>query len=250
MSEALQWTLITVVGFIAGFINTLAGGGSILTLPAMILVGLDPTVANATNRLGIVLSAFSAAAGFKSKKVSVMPFSLYIGLAATIGAVLGAMIAVDFDKKLFNRVLAIIMILIVALMAVQPRIKKVIDQERLTGKSLWLSLIVFLVLGVYGGFINAGMGLLMILWLNIFNGMNLIRTNATKVLVTAIYTSAALVVFIWNDLIDWFIGLLLAFGNMVGGWMAARLSVRKGEGFIRTALIIMVALMAIRLWFF
>ncbi|MFM1808245.1 MAG: hypothetical protein RLZZ242_970 [Bacteroidota bacterium] len=250
MSEALQWTLITVVGFIAGFINTLAGGGSILTLPAMILVGLDPTVANATNRLGIVLSAFSAAAGFKSKKVSVMPFSLYIGLAATIGAVLGAMIAVDFDKKLFNRVLAIIMILIVALMAVQPRIKKVIDQERLTGKSLWLSLIVFLVLGVYGGFINAGMGLLMILWLNIFNGMNLIRTNATKVLVTAIYTSAALVVFIWNDLIDWFIGLLLAFGNMVGGWMAARLSVRKGEGFIRTALIIMVVLMAIRLWFF
>ena len=94
------------------------------------------------------------------------------------------------------------------------------------------------------------MGLLMILWLNIFNGMNLIRTNATKVLVTAIYTSAALVVFIWNDVIDWFIGLLLAFGNMVGGWIAARLSVKKGEGFIRSALVVMVVLMAIRLWFF
>ena len=250
MSEELQWILITVVGFIAGFVNTLAGGGSIITLPAMILVGLDPTVANATNRLGIVLSAVSAAAGFKSKKVSVLPFSLYVGVAATIGAVFGAMIAVEFDKKLFNRVLAIIMIVIVVLMLLQPRIKRVMDQEYLTGKPLWITLIVFLILGVYGGFINAGMGLLMILWLNIFNGMNLIRTNATKVLVTAIYTSAALLVFIWNDLIDWFIGLLLAFGNMVGGWMAARLSVKKGEGFIRSALVVMVVLMAIRLWFF
>ncbi|MGA1773096.1 MAG: TSUP family transporter, partial [Flavobacteriaceae bacterium] len=87
MIEEWQWILITVVGFIAGFVNTLAGGGSILTLPAMILVGLDPTVANATNRLGILLSAVSAAAGFKSKKVSVMPFSLYVGIAATIGSV-------------------------------------------------------------------------------------------------------------------------------------------------------------------
>lgn len=250
MSEEVQWILITVVGFIAGFVNTLAGGGSIITLPAMILVGLDPTVANATNRLGIVLSAVSAAAGFKSKKVSVLPFSLYVGIAATIGAVFGAMIAVEFDKKLFNRVLALLMIVIVVLMVLQPRMKRVIDQEYLTGKPLWITLIVFLILGVYGGFINAGMGLLMILWLNIFNGMNLIRTNATKVLVTAIYTSAALVVFIWNDLIDWFIGLLLAFGNMVGGWMAARLSVKKGEGFIRSALVVMVVLMAIRLWFF
>ena len=250
MSEEWQWILITVVGFIAGFINTLAGGGSILTLPAMILVGLDPTVANATNRLGILLSAVSAAAGFKSKKVSVMPFSLYVGVAATIGSVFGALIAVEFDKKLFNRVLAVIMIVIVVLMVLQPRMKKVLDQEYLSGRPLWITLFVFLILGVYGGFINAGMGLLMILWLNIFNGMNLIRTNATKVLVTAIYTSAALVVFIWNDVIDWFIGLLLAFGNMVGGWIAARLSVKKGEGFIRSALVVMVVLMAIRLWFF
>ena len=250
MTEELQWLLITVVGFIAGFVNTLAGGGSIITLPAMILVGLDPTVANATNRLGIMLSALSAAAGFKSKKVSVMPFSLYLGLAATIGAVIGAMIAVEFDKRLFNKVLAIIMIIIVVLMILQPRIKRAISVERLSGKPLWFTLMIFLLLGVYGGFINAGMGLLMILWLNLFNGLDLIRTNATKVLVTAIYTSAALAVFIWNDLIDWLSGLLLAFGNMVGGWIAARLSVKKGEGFIRAALLVMVVLMAVKLWFF
>ena len=250
MTEELQWLLITVVGFIAGFVNTLAGGGSIITLPAMILVGLDPTVANATNRLGIMLSALSAAAGFKSKKVSVLPFSLYLGLAATIGAVIGAMIAVEFDKRLFNKVLAIIMIIIVVLMILQPRIKRAISVERLSGKPLWFTLMIFLLLGVYGGFINAGMGLLMILWLNLFNGLDLIRTNATKVLVTAIYTSAALAIFIWNDLIDWLIGLLLAIGNLVGGWIAARLSVKKGEGFIRAALLVMVILMAVKLWFY
>jgi len=146
--------------------------------------------------------------------------------------------------------LAIIMIIIVVLMILQPRIKRAVSLERLNGKPLWLTLVVFLLLGVYGGFINAGMGLLMILWLNLFNGLNLIRTNATKMLVTAIYTSAALAIFIWNDLIDWLIGLLLAFGNMVGGWIAARLSVKKGEGFIRASLFVMVVLMAVKLWFF
>jgi uncharacterized membrane protein YfcA len=94
------------------------------------------------------------------------------------------------------------------------------------------------------------MGLIMMIWLNYFNKMDLIRTNATKVLVAGIYTIGAIVVFLLNDLIDWKIGLLLAFGNMVGGWTSARLSVKKGEGFVKAGMMVMVIIMAIKLWFF
>jgi hypothetical protein len=90
----------------------------------------------------------------------------------------------------------------------------------------------------------------MMIWLNYFNKMDLIRTNATKVLVAGIYTVAAIVVFLVNDLIDWKIGLLLALGNMVGGWISARLSVKKGEGFVKAGMMVMVIIMAIKLWFF
>jgi uncharacterized protein len=250
MSEELIWILMIAVGFIAGFINTVAGGASILTLPAMILIGLDPTVANATNRIGIAISAFSAGAGYQSKMVNTLPFSLYLGIASTLGAIIGARIAVDFDKGAFNRVLAVIMIIIVALMVFKPKMDVSTIAEKITGKSLWISLVAFFFFGIYGGFINAGMGLVMMIWLNYFNKMDLIRTNATKVLVAGIYTIGAIVVFLVNDLIDWKIGLLLAFGNMLGGWFSSRLSVKKGEGFIKATMVIMVIIMAVQLWFF
>ena len=216
----------------------------------MILIGLDPAIANGTNRLGIAISAFSASAGYQSKKVNTFPFSIYLGLSATIGSVIGAMIAVDFDKGMFNRVLAVIMIIIVSLMIFKPKMDVTDIAEQLSGKRLWISIAAFFVFGIYGGFINAGMGLIMMIWLNYFNKMDLIRTNATKVLVAGIYTVAAIVVFFVNDLIDWKIGLLLALGNMVGGWISARLSVKKGEGFVKAGMMVMVIIMAIKLWFF
>ena len=160
------------------------------------------------------------------------------------------MIAIDFDKGMFNRVLAVIMINIVLLMIFKPKMDVTDIAEQLSGKRLCISIVAFFVFGIYGGFINAGMGLIMMIWLNYFNKMDLIRTNATKVLVAGIYTIGAIVMFLVNDLINWKIGLLLAFGNMVGGWISARLSVKKGEGFVKAGMMVMVIIMSIKLWFF
>jgi uncharacterized membrane protein YfcA len=80
--------------------------------------------------------------------------------------------------------------------------------------------------------------------------MNLVRVNATKVAVVLLYTLSALVVFILNDKVNWTVGLILAIGNGLGAWVASRFSVKKGDGFIKTFMIIMIAAMAIKLWFF
>lgn len=242
--------LLVLAGFVAGFINTIAGGGSLITLPVLIFLGLPPAVANGTNRIGIFLQTFTGAAGYRSKGVHTFPFSIYCGLSALVGSVIGAQIAVDIEGDVFNKILAVVMILVVILIVFKPKISLDSFTERTKGKYLWGSIVGFFFLGIYGGFINAGIGFVLLLFLSYFNRMSLVKANATKVTIAFIYTSAALVVFILNDKVSWLHGILLASGNIVGAWISSRWAVKKGDGMIRIFLIVMVTLMAIKLWFF
>lgn len=250
MEEWYHYLLLIGVGFTVGFVNTVAGGGSLLSLPVLIFLGLPPTVANGTNRVAIVIQTAMATLGFRSKGVSTFPFNTYLGIAALIGSVIGASIAVDIDEKIFNKILAIVMIAVIVIIIFKPKTTLQNLQERLTGKYLWLGVIVFFLLGIYGGFINAGIGFLIIIYLHFVHKMSLVRTNATKVFVVFLYTIAALAVFVYHDKVNFKIGLVLAIGNAAGAWISSRFSVKKGDGFIKTFLIVMVSIMAVKLWFF
>lgn len=246
----LDSLLLIVVGFVAGFINTLAGGGSLLTLPLLIFMGLPPSVANGTNRIGIVLQMLAGTAGFKSKGVVSFPFSIYLGIAALLGAVLGAQIAIDIKGETFTKILSFVMVAVVLIIVFKPKLQLQQLAERTTGKYLWMSCIAFFLFGIYGGFLNAGLGFILILFLHHFNRFSLVKSNATKAVVIVIYMSAALGVFILNDKIDWVMGLTMAIGTSLGGWVASRYSVKKGDGFIKVFLVIAVSFMAVKLWFF
>ncbi len=250
MDPILQYLLLIVIGFVVGFINTIAGGGSLISLPFLIFMGLPPAVANGTNRVAIVIQTFMATMGFRSKGISTFPFNTYIGLSALFGAIIGAKIAVDIDEGIFNKVLAIIMLAVMLIIIFKPDLSLTERTEKLTGRYLWQGMIVFFFLGIYGGFINAGIGFLIILYLHYAHHINLVRTNATKVFVVLLYTLAALVVFVLNDKVDFTVGLVLAIGNACGAWISSRLSVKKGDGFIRKFLIVMIGVLAIKLWFF
>ncbi|MDC0008151.1 sulfite exporter TauE/SafE family protein [bacterium] len=250
MGEWYHYVLLVGTGFAVGFINTVAGGGSLLSLPVLIFLGLPPSVANGTNRVAIVIQAALAVTGFKSKGVSTAPFNIYLGIAALFGAIIGAYIAVDVKGETFNRILAGIMVAVVLIILFKPKMKLAVMQERLTGKYLWMGIAAFFLFGIYGGFINAGLGFIIILFLHYVNQMTLVRSNATKVAVVFIYTIAALAVFVLNDKVNWKVGLILAIGNGSGAFLASRVSVDKGDGFIKTFLVVMVLIMAVKLWFF
>lgn len=250
MQEWYHYVLLVVVGFAVGFINTVAGGGSLLSLPTLIFLGLPAPVANGTNRVAIVIQTALATAGFKSKGISTYPFNVYLGISAFFGSILGAYIAIDVKGEMFNRILAIIMVAVVLIIIFKPKMRLEEMQERLTGKYLWLSILAFFFFGIYGGFINAGLGFLMMLFMHYVNRMNLVRVNATKVAVVFIYMLSALAVFALNDKVNWKLGFILAIGNGTGAWVASRFSVKKGDGFIKTFLIVAVIAMAIKLWFF
>ena len=142
------------------------------------------------------------------------------------------------------------MVLVVGSMVIKPKTSLLDIQERLTGKYLWLSVILFFFVGVYGGFIQAGVGFLMLFVLSSVNHISLVKSNAIKVIVALVFTISAVAVFAYNNKIDWKLGLILAIGNSIGGWFASRWSVKKGDALIQKFLIVMVIIMAIKLWFF
>ena len=250
MDEWYHYPLLIGVGFVVGFINTVAGGGSLISLPILIFLGLPPSVANGTNRIAIVIQNATGIAGFKSKGISTFPFNIYLGISALLGSIIGAQIAVDIKGETFNRILAIIMVAVVLIIVFKPKIKIEELQERLTGKYLWLGIIAFFFIGIYGGFINAGIGFVILLFLHYVNRMSLVRANATKVAIVFTYTLSALAVFIYNDKVLWKVGLVLAIGNAAGAWFSSRISVNRGDNYIKGFLIVMVVVMAVRLWFF
>ncbi|WP_282087009.1 sulfite exporter TauE/SafE family protein [Aquimarina algiphila] len=248
MNETLLLLLLAVIGFVAGVINTIAGGGSLLTLPMLIFMGLPPAVANGTNRIGIFIQCITSVAGFKSKGIKPTVFGVYLGISALIGSIIGAQIAVDIKGDSFNKILAIVMVIVVFFMVFKPKVNLKNLAERTEGKYLWLSIIVFFFIGIYGGFIQAGVGIFILLALTSINYLSLVKSNAVKVLVVFIYTVGVLAIFIYNQQIDYLYGIILAFGNATGGWIASRWSVKKGDGLVKVFLVIMVIAMAIKLW--
>ena len=166
--EWFEVLLIIAVGFIAGFLNTIAGGGSLITLPILIFLGLPPAVANGTNRIAIFSQNIFGVLGFKSKGVSDFPYSIWLGLSAFVGAIIGAKIAVDIPGDVFNKILAILIVVIVLFPILSKKKKDPLAYTERTGlKYRIMGVIAFFFIGIYGGCIQAGVGFIIIAALTI-----------------------------------------------------------------------------------
>ncbi len=256
--ELWHYFLLAGLGVIAGTLNVLAGGGSLLTLPVMVFLGLDGAVANGTNRVAILAQNVTAVGGFRKLGFSDMKLSFSLALAALPGGICGALLGTMVRGELFNRVLGGVLIGVLLLMTVQ-RLRKVkkstADQGEAaetnsTGPSrrqLILGHLAMVVVGFYGGFIQAGVGFLLMAALHQVLGLDLVRVNMHKVFIVGFFTLAALIIFAIRFQVLWIPGLALAVGNSIGGWIGSQLSVLKGESWIRNALYVALLLMAIKL---
>ena len=249
----MEWQEILMLvgaGLFAGVINTLAGGGSLITMPLLIFMGLPPVEANASNRVALFVQNVFAVQGFRSKGVFLFPYSFWVAISATIGAIIGAKIAIDISSDLFRRILAVVMVMVMVVTVLKPYLTRKFEVEDFSKGKIALSVFLFLFVGIYGGFIQAGVGFLVIAVLTNVHGLGMAKTNSIKVFVILIYTVFALIVFFVEDKIRWEYGLILAIGNAAGGWLASRWSVGKDDKWIRMFLIITVVALAIKLWFF
>ncbi len=244
-----QLPLLFVVGIVAGIINTLAGGGSLLTLPLLIFMGLPGAVANGTNRIAIFCQNIFAIRGFSKRGVMPLQLALLCTPPALLGSWLGANLAISLDDQVFKRILALIMVGVLIFTAIDP-MKRFRQEDIQFG--LWrkiLIIITFFGVGVYGGFVQAGVGFLIITAL-LIHGLDLVRINAIKVFVIFAYTFVALGVFIYHGQVDYSLGFALAAGNSIGGIIGPKLAVEKGHDWIKKVVSITVLVFALKLLLF
>jgi uncharacterized membrane protein YfcA len=246
LSEISAVIILFIVGAIAAFINVNAGGGSSLTLPALIFLGLDASVANGTNRVAILFQNVSAVYSFKKEKYYELKNSMILSLLSLPGAISGAIFAVNISNDAFEKILGIIMILIIITMIIPTKKEKNLVQDFDVN---WKVIISMIAIGFYGGFLQVGVGFVIMALLHTFLKLDLIRVNMHKVFIVFIFTIPAFLVFLFTDNINWYYGLSLSAGNAVGGWWGAKMSVKKGEKLIKAVLIVAIFLMAIKLWF-
>ena len=243
MTGILQFGILFVVGTIAGFLNVMAGGGSSITLPTLIFLGLDSALANGTNRIALLVQNIFAISSFRQQKVHQFKRSLQLSLLTLPGAIVGAVVAVNISDTWFQRILGIVMIGIILSLFVSPAGKKQVYKER----KHWLIYPVMLGIGFYGGFIQVGVGFIFMSALYHILRLNLVHVNMHKVFIVFIYTIPALAIFIYTGNVNWVLGLSLAAGNAFGGWWSARFAVKGGEKIIRFVLAFAILIMSLKL---
>ncbi len=245
--EYLPILLLFVIGIIAGTLNVMAGGGSALTLPALIFLGLDSALANGTNRVAILLQNISAILSFRQQQHHQFKTSWQLAVWTLPGAIAGAIVAIKIDDQWFQRILALVLIGVMISMMFSPKKRESLLSEHSTGQKKWLVYPTMLGIGFYGGFIQVGVGFLLMAALFHLLKLNLVLVNMHKVFIVFIYTIPALGIFIISGNIDWVLGLSLAAGNSLGGWWAAQISVKKGDKIIRMVLLLAISIMALKL---
>ncbi|MGW8267471.1 MAG: sulfite exporter TauE/SafE family protein [Longimicrobiales bacterium] len=244
------YSLLSAVGFVAGTLNVIAGGGSFLALPVLIFLGLPATVANGTNRVAILLQNTGAVWSFRRRGVFSRRWLSWAALPALAGAGLGTWLAVEMGDRSFERVLAALMV-VVTVWTIWDPVKKREPRDEL-GEGLgalgrWGLIAGFFLAGIYGGFVQAGVGFL-ILTLTTLGGLDLVRGNALKVLLILAFTPLSLALFAATGNVAWGMGLALAAGNFAGGLLGVRLTVLKGHAWVRRVVLVTVFVFAVKLW--
>lgn len=246
----MQWYFylaLVGVGLVAGFVNAAAAGGSMLSLPFLIFLGLPANVANATNRIAILLQNIVGVNAFRQEKIFDIKKDYRLTIPAIVGAVIGAMWAVDIDARTLEKIIGFIMFFMLLVILFKPDawLKKQAIKTR-SAPSFWQYLIFFFI-GLYGGFIQLGVGFFLLAGLVLGCGYDLVKANAIKLFVILGYTFFALAIFIYNDQVDWFSGLSLASGNMLGAWLGVKLTVKGGARFVRYVLIVVLVLISAKM---
>ncbi len=245
MEDFYKIGLLFALGVISSVINVNAGGGSSLTLPALIFLGLESAVANGTNRIGILVQNIFAISAFRREKFHEFRKSLILSLYTLPGAIAGALVSVRLSNEAFQRILGLVMIGIVISMLFSQR-RAGARQTESKGQS-WLIYPAMVGIGFFGGFIQVGVGFLLMASLYHLLRLGLVHVNMHKVFIIFIFTIPALIIFIVTGNIHWGYGIALAAGTALGAWWGAKLAVRGGEKVIRCILAVAIVIMALKL---
>lgn len=247
----MTWVEVTALilsGLLVGFINTLAGGGTIISLSLLMFMGLPANVANGTNRIAVVAQNLVAVRSFKQQKLLDVHKGFALAIPTVIGSVLGAFIAVDLNEMIIEKSIAVVMIFMLLFILYKPQ-KWLKGHRELMAKpvSTWM-MILFFFIGIYGGFIHVGVGYFLLAGTVLGAGFDLIRANAVKNLIVLAYAPFTLIIFMWQGQVNYNYGLVHSIGNILGAYLATKFAVNWGTNFVRWVIIIVIFVTTVQIF--
>ncbi len=245
------YPLVVLAGMVAGVINTLAGSGSAITLGVLLFLGLPADMANGTNRVGVVALGLGSMAALKrSQMTALLKKGQYILWTTLAGALTGALVVVEIDEAALEKVIGGLMIVLLFVVLFNPKRWLQDSAQALTRPSL-LHILLFFAVGFYGGFIQMGFGIFFLAVAVLLARFSLIDANIIKIVVTFAFAIPVLGIFIWHGDVQWDLGLALAAGQAVGGWLAARYALGHPQAniWIRRLLIVMILVVIVKIFF-
>ena len=242
-----MYLAVIAAGIFAGFVNTLAGGGSLLTLPLLMFLGLPANIANGTNRIGVFIQSLVSSVSFRRQNIYTVRESLWMSAPSIAGALLGALIAVKNNERVMELLIAGLLVFMFFVILYKPE-KWLRDQaQSAIMQRRWWVPVLFFIIGIYGGFIQAGVGFFLLAALVLGTGMGLTRANAHKSLIVAVMTAISLVVFVFSNQIYYLYGIILAVGQGAGAWLGSKVAVSWGPKVVRVILLVCIMVSAIEL---
>ncbi len=246
MPEWAWYALLVPAGFVAGIVNTIAGGGSFLTLPALMFVcGLDPKVANGTNRVAILLSSAAAATTFYRHGHLDKKMALRLAIPTLLGVPVGAWLAIHLPADAFEPIFGVMFLAMAVLLIFNPG--RLTEKNVLSPRAEKFVTPLFLGIGFYVGFIQAGMGVLLLLGMSLIRSGDLVGANAIKNLIGFSVTLVGMLFFAAYGLIEWLPALLMAAGNALGGVVGAKLAIDKGNKLVVVFLVVVMIATGVKL---
>jgi uncharacterized membrane protein YfcA len=249
--EIYSWQILFIVliaGFVAGFINTFAGSGTAINYFLFNMLGMPMSTANGTVRLGVIMQSVANSIQFYKKDKLDIVKGLFISIPVTIGSILGAEIAINLDRDIFDKVNGIVMLFMLFLLFYNPdrwiQGKRTISSK----KAHYWHLVIYFIIGIYGGFVHIGVGIFLMMAFVWISGYDLVKAAALKMFVVLVYTPFVFVVFILNHQVEYLIGFVTGVGNLFGGMLAAGLAIKWGPGFIRWLLVIVLSVFSLKLF--
>ncbi len=232
--------LLIGTGILVGVINTLAGSGTAIGYAVFMMLGLTPSFANGTVRIGVLPQTFAASINFYRHNFLEIRKALLIAIPVTLGSVTGAEIAVNIDQYIFRKTIAIAMIIMLFIVFHKPEKWVKGRSKNYRKKYKWWHILLYYLIGTYGGFIHIGVGIFLLSALVLVSGYDLLHANSLKVFIVFLYTPFALTIFIINHEVHYGIGLISAIGNTFGGIIASKYAIKKGTKPLRWILILVL----------
>ena len=232
----------TCAAFVAGFIDSIAGGGGLITIPALLLSGLPPQLALGTNKVGCCLGTGVAMLNFARSHLILWRLAL-LGVGFSLaGAAIGTELALYIPPDLLGKVLVVL--LPFAMLATLMPKKEQEKPQLTTGRRYWiLAPLCFLIVGIYDGFFGPGTGSFLILALHWVLRISLIEASATSKVMNFASNLGAMILVIWNGAVIWSIGLPMMAANIAGNWLGSRLAIKVGTEAVRRFLWVSLSLL-------